>query len=210
MRLQNHSLPKPELELEYNDKHVPMDEAHVSEAICSVTDELAGCWKGILNTPLTLVVKKNDVLDLTMIDLPGITRVPIQGQPLDIYDQVVNTIMEYIKHEESIILNVLSVIVDFSTCESIRMSHSVDKTGARTLAVVTKVDMFPEGLCGKVNADDVNISHGYVCVRNRIGDESYEEAREEEAKLFKTHKLLSNIDKSVIGIPVLAKKLVQL
>ncbi|KOM53633.1 hypothetical protein LR48_Vigan09g229200 [Vigna angularis] len=210
MRLQNHSHPKPELELEYNDKHVPTDEAHVSEAICAATDELAGYGKGISNTPLTLIVKKNGVPDLTMIDLPGITRVPVQGQPLDIYDQVVNTIMEYIKPEESIILNVLSAAVDFSTCESIRMSQTVDKTGARTLAVVTKVDKSPEGLHEKVNADDVNIGLGYVCVRNRIRDESYEEAREEEAKLFKTHKLLSNIDKSIVGIPVLAEKLVQL
>ncbi|BAT87249.1 hypothetical protein VIGAN_05059800 [Vigna angularis var. angularis] len=210
MRLQNHSHPKPELELEYNDKHVPTDEAHVSEAIFAATDELAGSGKGISNTPLTLIVKKNGVPDLTMIDLPGITRVPVQGQPLDIYDQVVNTIMEYIKPEESIILNVLSAAVDFSTCESIRMSQTVDKTGTRTLAVVTKVDMFPDGLCEKVNADDVNIGLGYVCVRNRIGDESYEEAREKEAKLFKTHKLLSNIDKSIVGIPVLAEKLVQL
>jgi len=210
MRLQNHSLPKPVLELEYNNKHVPTDEAHVSKAICDATDELAGYGKGISNTPLTLVVKKNGVPDLTMIDLPGITRVPVQGQPTDIYDQIVNIIMEYIRPHESIILNVLSAAVDFPTCESIRMSQSVDKTGERTLAVVTKVDMFPEGLLEKVTADDVNIGLGYVCVRNRIGDESYEEAREEEAKLFKTHTLLSNIDKSIVGIPVLAEKLVRL
>ncbi|QCD76915.1 dynamin GTPase [Vigna unguiculata] len=88
--------------------------------------------------------------------------------------------------------------------------HSVDKTGERTLAVVTKVDLFPEGLREKVTADDVNIGLGYVCVRNRVGDESYEEAREIEAKLFRTHALLSNIDKSIVGIPVLAEKLVQL
>ncbi|XP_027931819.1 dynamin-related protein 4C-like [Vigna unguiculata] len=210
MRLQNHSLHEPELELEYNCKRVPTDEAHVSEAICDATDELAGSGKGISNTPLTLIVKKNGVPDLTMIDLPGIARVPVQGQPKDVYDQIMKIIMEYIRPEESIILNVLSAAVDFSTYESIKMSQSVDKTGERTLAVVTKVDMPPEGLREKVTANDVNIGLGYVCVRNRIGDESYEEAREEEAKLFKTHTLLSNIDKSIVGIPVLADKLVQL
>ena len=130
------------------------------------------------------MVKKNGVPDLTMIDLPGITRVPVHGQPEDIYEQIRDTIMEYIKPEESIILNVLSATVDFSTCESIRMSQQVDKTGERTLAVVTKADKAPEGLLEKVTADDVNIGLGYVCVRNRINDESYEEAREEEASLF--------------------------
>lgn len=54
--------------------------------------------------------------------------------------------MEFIKPEESIILNVLSATVDFPTCESIRMSQSVDRTGDRTLAVVTKSDKAPEGL----------------------------------------------------------------
>ncbi|CAJ1962041.1 unnamed protein product [Sphenostylis stenocarpa] len=210
MRLQNHSLPKPEMVLEYNAKTMSTDEAHVSEAIRVATDELAGGGKGISNTPLTLVVKKNGVPDLTMVDLPGITRVPVHGQPEDIYDQIKDIIMEYIRPEESIILNVLSATHDFSTCESIRMSQGVDTTGERTLAVVTKVDIFPEGLYEKVISDDVNIGLGYVCVRNRIGDESYEASREEEAKLFKTHTYLSKIDKSMVGIPVLAQKLVQL
>ncbi|KAK7303006.1 hypothetical protein RJT34_13905 [Clitoria ternatea] len=210
MRLQNHSLDKPELFLEYNDKTVFTDEAHVSDAIRIATDELAGHGKGISNTPLTLVVKKNGVPDLTMVDLPGITRVPVRGQPEDIHDQIVSIIMEYIRPEESIILNVLAATVDFSTCESIRMSQTVDRTGERTLAVVTKADKAPEGLHEKVTVDDVNIGLGYVCVRNRIGDESYEEARIEEAKLFRTHPLLSKIDKSIVGIPVLAQKLVQI
>ncbi|KAA8538985.1 hypothetical protein F0562_025677 [Nyssa sinensis] len=90
------------------------------------------------------------------------------------------------------------------------MSQRVDKTGSRTLAVVTKVDKAPEGLLEKVTADDVNIGLGYVCVRNRIGDESYEEARIEEAKLFDTHPLLSKIDKSLVSIPVLAQKLAEM
>ncbi|KAG2410316.1 hypothetical protein LR48_Vigan01g040100 [Vigna angularis] len=209
MRLQNHPLPSPELVLEYNGKSIMTDEANVSHAINCATEELAGHGKGISNNPLTLVVKKNGVPDLTMVDLPGITRVPVHGQPENIYDQIKDIIMEYIKPEESIILNVLSASVDFTTCESIRMSQSVDKTGLRTLAVVTKADKSPEGLLEKVTADDVNIGLGYVCVRNRIGDESYEEARIQEAMLFDSHKLLSKIDKSIIGIPVLAQKLVQ-
>ncbi|KAG5539881.1 hypothetical protein RHGRI_020187 [Rhododendron griersonianum] len=155
---------------------------------------------GISNTPLTLVVKKRGVPDLTMVDLPGITRVPVHGQPEDIYEQISGIIMEYIKPEESIILKVLSATVDFPTCESIRMSQRVDKTGERTLAVVTKADKAPE----------VNIGLGYVCVRNRIGDESYEEARVEETGLFQTHPLLSKIDESMVGVPVLAQKLVQI
>ncbi|MED6157352.1 hypothetical protein PIB30_022319 [Stylosanthes scabra] len=209
MRLQNHPHPEPELVLEFNGKTVSTDEENVSDAINTATDELAGNAKGISNTPLTLVVKKNGVPDLTMVDLPGITRVPVHGQPENIYDQIKDIIMEYIKPEESIILNVLSATVDFTTCESIRMSQTVDKTGLRTLAVVTKADKSPEGLLEKVTADDVNIGLGYVCVRNRIGDESYEEARMEEEMLFESHPMLSKIDKAIVGVPVLAQRLVQ-
>lgn len=88
-------------------------------------------------------MKKSGAPDLTMVDLPGITRVPVKGQPENIYEQISGMIINYIKPQESIILNVLSATVDFTTCESIRMSRQVDKTGERTLAVVTKADMAP-------------------------------------------------------------------
>ncbi|KAL3742167.1 hypothetical protein ACJRO7_017622 [Eucalyptus globulus] len=211
MRLQdNPHADRPELYLEFNGKVVHTKEDNISVAINDATDEIAGHGKGISNAPLTLVVKKDGVPDLTMVDLPGITRVPVHGQPEDIYERISEMIMEYIRPEESIILNVLSATVDFSTCESIRMSQMVDKTGKRTLAVVTKGDKAPEGLLEKVTADDVNIGLGYVCVRNRIGDESYGEARLEEAKLFETHPLMCKIDKSIVGVPVLAQKLTQI
>ncbi|XP_073128400.1 dynamin-related protein 4C [Henckelia pumila] len=210
MRLENHLHPQPEIYLEFDGRVVPTDEQHISNAIIAATDEIAGNGKGISNTPLTLIVKKNGVPDLTMVDLPGITRVPVHGQPEDIYEQISKIIMEFITPEESVILNVLSASVDFTTCESIRMSQKVDKNGDRTLAVVTKADKSPEGLLEKVTADDVNIGLGYVCVRNRIGDESYDEARAKEAKLFETHPLLSSISKAMVGIPVLAQKLVQI
>lgn len=210
MRLQDHPNTQPELQLEYLGKVVSTDEIHTAEAIADATVEIAGNSKGISHTPLTLMVKKKGVPDLTMVDLPGITRVPVRGQPEDIYEQISAIINEYISPEESIILNVLSATVDFPTCESIKMSQGVDKAGARTLAVVTKSDKAPEGLLEKVTTDDVKIGLGYVCVRNRIGDESYEEARAEESRLFETHPLLSKIDKSIVGIPVLAQKLVEI
>ncbi|KAL5577015.1 hypothetical protein UlMin_018714 [Ulmus minor] len=219
MRLQNSSNPHPELFLEYQGKVIPIQEDKVAEAINTTTyfdripnttEEIAGDGKGISKTPLTLTVKKESVPDLTTVDLPGIVRVPIGDQPKDIGDQIKNIIMEYIKPEESIILNVLLATIDFLTCESIGMSQSVDKSGERTLAIVTKADKALEGLLKKVTANNVNIGLGYVCVRNRIGDESYDEARQEEATLLETHPFLFKIDKSIVGVPVLAQKLVQI
>ncbi|KAK8971284.1 Dynamin-related protein 4C [Platanthera guangdongensis] len=211
MRLQDDpSRSTPLLHLEYHERVIKTTEEDITLAIEIATSEIAGSGKGISDTPLTLVVRKKGVPDLTMVDLPGITRVPVHGQPENIYEQISGIIMRYIQPAESIILNVLSASVDFPTCESIRMSQQVDRTGERTLAVVTKADKWPEGLLEKVTADDVNIGLGYVCVRNRIGAESYEEARASEADLFNSHHLLSRIDKSIVGIPVLAQRLMHI
>ena len=117
--------------------------------------------------PITLTVSRPDLPDLTLVDLPGIVRVPIGDQPPDIYDQISKMIRHYIEPEESIILNVLSAQVDFPTCESIVMSAKADKSGMRTLAVVTKSDRAPEGLFEKVTENAVPIGLGYVLVCNR-------------------------------------------
>ncbi|KAG8096710.1 hypothetical protein GUJ93_ZPchr0013g35048 [Zizania palustris] len=212
MRLQDDpSADSAKLQLEYsNGRVVTTSEAQVADAINAATAEIAGSGKGISDAPITLVVRKRGVPDLTLVDLPGITRVPVKGQPDDIYDQIARIIKEYIAPKESIILNVLSATVDFPTCESIRMSQQVDRTGERTLAVVTKADKAPEGLLEKVTMDEVNIGLGYVCVRNRIGEETYDQARVEEERLFKYHPLLSKIDESMVGIPVLAQRLMQI
>jgi len=131
MRLQNQPNPdaEPTYELEYMGRTVQTDEAHVAEDVECATHQIAGDAKGISNTPITLLVEKHGVPDLTMVDLPGITRIPVRGQPQNIHQLVREMIMEYITPEETIILNVLSATVDFSTCESIMLSQSVDKTG---------------------------------------------------------------------------------
>ncbi|OWM86123.1 hypothetical protein CDL15_Pgr010947 [Punica granatum] len=94
MRLQNHPCPDPELYLEFNGKHVETDEDNVTFAISSATEEIAGHQKGISNTPLTLVVKKDGVPDLTMVDLPGITRLHNNVAELNKMPKVLSTVAE--------------------------------------------------------------------------------------------------------------------
>ncbi|KAL8264304.1 hypothetical protein R6Q59_022434 [Mikania micrantha] len=86
--------PVPEFVLEFQKKTVKIsEESQISEAISKATVEIAGDSKGISNVPLTLVVKKKGVPDLTMVDLPGITRVPVGDQPKDIYEQISGTLL---------------------------------------------------------------------------------------------------------------------
>ena len=84
----------------------------------SVTEKIAGTSEGICDTPITLHVKNIDGLDLTMVDLPSISRLPE-----DMYQQISKIIMQYISPKENIILNVLSATEDFLSSKSMKMSQ---------------------------------------------------------------------------------------
>lgn len=187
-----------------------IEESEITEKIKYATKVIAGDGYGISDTPITLEVVREGAPDLTMVDLPGITRVAIAGQPPDIHEEICEIIMRYIKPEASIILNVISADVDFSTCESIKLSKLVDERGERTLAVVTKCDRTPDGLRERVTMNAVGIRLGFVCVVNGVGNETYENARKKEKVLFDSHPKLKHIEKSMVGIPVLATKLMQI
>lgn len=62
---------------------------------------LAGDGVGICDDLISLEITSPDVCDLTLIDLPGITRVPVKGQPEDIGDQVKNKKDDFIKQQMS-------------------------------------------------------------------------------------------------------------
>lgn len=51
-------------------------------------DKIAGVGVGISEKLISLQISSPDVPDLTLIDLPGITRVAVKGQPENIGDQV--------------------------------------------------------------------------------------------------------------------------
>lgn len=51
-------------------------------------DEMAGPGVGISNELISLQIISANVPDLTLIDLPGIARVAVKGQPENIGDQV--------------------------------------------------------------------------------------------------------------------------
>jgi hypothetical protein len=60
----------------------------VRRQIEAETDRLAGTNKGISSEPIYLKVFSRNVVNLTLVDLPGITKVPVGEQPPDIEDQV--------------------------------------------------------------------------------------------------------------------------
>jgi len=106
---------------------------------------MAGGNKGISPEPISLKIFSNRVVDLTLVDLPGIIKVPVGDQPLDIEAQIHTLVLKYIYNPNSIILAVTPANTDFATSEALKLAKEVDKDGKRTLAVITKLDLMDAG-----------------------------------------------------------------
>jgi hypothetical protein len=69
------------------------------------------------------------VLNLTLIDLPGLTKVPIGDQPADIEQQIKAMIMQFIKRESCLILAVTPANTDLANSDALKMAKEVDLQG---------------------------------------------------------------------------------
>ncbi|KAI7905988.1 Dynamin central region-domain-containing protein [Cokeromyces recurvatus] len=117
----------------------------VKKEIISETNRIAGTNKGISKNPIHLKIYSVNVLNLTLIDLPGLTKFPLGDQPQDISTQINNLVFDYIAKPSSIILAVTPANVDLANSDSLKLARQVDPTGQRTIAVLTKLDLMDAG-----------------------------------------------------------------
>lgn len=78
------------------------------------------------------------VLNLTLIDLPGLTKVPIGDQPVDIEAQIKGMIMQFIKRDSCLILAVTPANTDLANSDALKMAKEVDPQGNNCEAVSWK------------------------------------------------------------------------
>ncbi|KAG8530837.1 uncharacterized protein KY384_004194 [Bacidia gigantensis] len=164
----------------------------VKREIESETARIAGNNKGINRQPINLKIYSPHVLSLTLVDLPGLTKVPIGDQPSDIEKQTRNLISEYIAKPNSLILAVSPANVDIVNSEALKLARYVDPMGKRTIGVLTKVDLMDHG----TNALDIlsgrvyPLKLGFIGVVNRSqqdiqGNKSLADALQDEADFFR-------------------------
>lgn len=104
------------------------------------TTILAGSNKGITNQEI--ILKEYTLLyNLTLVDLPGFTKVLVEDQPIDINKQILTLIVSYAKQSNSIILAVVTASTDPSTSQSLQITKELDPDVSRTIAVVIKLDL---------------------------------------------------------------------
>lgn len=185
----------------------------VKREIENETARIAGSNKGINRQPINLKIYSPHVLSLTLVDLPGLTKVPIGDQPTDIEKQTRNLISEYIAKPNSIILAVSPANVDIVNSEALKLARHVDPMGRRTIGVLTKIDLMDHG----TNALDIlsgrvyPLKLGFIGVVNRSqhdiqGNKSLAEALKSEADFFKHNPAYRNMANRC-GTQFLAKSL---
>lgn len=70
---------------------------------------------------------------MSLVDLPGMTRVPVKGQPDDIAAKLKQLIMKYIHNPSCIILAVSAANSDLANSDAIALARAADPDGVRTI-----------------------------------------------------------------------------
>ncbi|XP_069460372.1 dynamin-2 isoform X3 [Ambystoma mexicanum] len=166
----------------------------VRQEIEAETDRVTGNNKGISPVPINLRVYSPHVLNLTLIDLPGITKVPVGDQPADIEYQIKDMILQFISRESCLILAVTPANSDLANSDALKMAKEVDPQGLRTIGVITKLDLMDEGTDAREILENklLPLRRGYIGVVNRSqkdidGRKDIKAALAAERKFFLSH-----------------------
>lgn len=189
------------------------DFALVRQEIQDETDRVTGKTKQISPVPIHLSIYSPNVVNLTLIDLPGLTKVAVEGQPESIVEDIEDMVRSYVEKPNCIILAISPANQDIATSDAIKLAREVDSSGDRTFGVLTKLDLMDKG----TNALDVlegrayRLQHPWVGVVNRSQAEINRSvdmmaARRKEHEYFATSPDYSHLS-SKMGSEYLAKLL---
>ncbi|XP_065119272.1 dynamin-2 isoform X2 [Paramisgurnus dabryanus] len=194
-------------------KFVDFDE--VRTEIEAETDRITGSNKGISPIPINLRVYSPNVLNLTLIDLPGMTKIAVGDQPPDIEHQIRDMILQFTTRESCLILAVTPANTDLANSDALKMAKEVDPQGLRTIGVITKLDLMDEGTDARDILENklLPLRRGYIGVVNRSqkdidGRKDIRAALAAERKFFLSHPSYRHMAERM-GTPHLQKTLNQ-
>ena len=189
----------------------------VRETIEALTDEVCKTNKNIIDKPIVLNVYSQTCPDLTLVDLPGVTRVPIGDQPKNIEQITKDMARRYAEDPLTIILCVIAANSDIATSDGLKLAKEIDTTGSRTIGVLTKLDIMDAGTDARkaLMNEEIPLKLGYVGVKNRskqdlINKLSMAETSRKEREFFKSHPAYKNLPPGRLGTDVLINKLTKI
>ncbi|XP_029300761.1 dynamin-1a isoform X7 [Cottoperca gobio] len=166
----------------------------VRQEIEGETERITGANKGISPVPINLRVYSPHVLNLTLVDLPGMTKVPVGDQPADIEAQIKEMLMQFVTKENCLMLAVSPANSDLANSDALKIAKEVDPQGMRTIGVITKLDLMDEGTDAKDILENklLPLRRGYIGVVNRSqkdidGRKDINAAMGAERKFFLSH-----------------------
>ncbi|XP_047228076.1 dynamin-1a isoform X7 [Girardinichthys multiradiatus] len=187
----------------------------VRQEIEAETDRITGANKGISPVPINLRVYSPNVLNLTLVDLPGMTKVPVGDQPADIESQIREMLMQFVTKENCLMLAVSPANSDLANSDALKIAKEVDPQGMRTIGVITKLDLMDEGTDAKDILENklLPLRRGYIGVVNRSqkdidGRKDINAAIAAEKKFFLSHPAYRHLAERM-GTPYLQKVLNQ-
>ncbi|CAK6972671.1 dynamin-1a isoform X1 [Scomber scombrus] len=194
-------------------KFIDFDE--VRQEIEAETDRATGANKGISPVPINLRVYSPHVLNLTLVDLPGMTKVPVGDQPADIESQIREMLMQFVTKDNCLMLAVSPANSDLANSDALKIAKEVDPQGLRTIGVITKLDLMDEGTDAKEILENKHLPlrRGYIGVVNRSqkdidGRKDINAAMAAERKFFLSHPAYRHLADRM-GTPYLQKTLNQ-
>ncbi|XP_055730328.1 dynamin-1 isoform X10 [Salvelinus fontinalis] len=179
------------------------------------TDRITGQNKGISPVPINLRVYSPHVLNLTLVDLPGMTKVPVGDQPVDIEQQIRDMLYQFVTKDNCLLLAVSPANSDLANSDALKIAKEVDPQGQRTIGVITKLDLMDEGTDAREILENklLPLRRGYIGVVNRSqkdidGKKDITAAMAAERKFFLTHPGYRHLAERM-GTPYLQKTLNQ-
>jgi len=146
------------------------DFREVRAEIEAETDRLLGAnTKSVSAEPIVLSVRSKDVPNLTLVDVPGLTKVPTADQPPSVVRDIESMVKKFVTPPDVIVVAVSPANADIATSDGVRIAREVDPGLARTVGVLTKLDLMDRGtdasevLAGRA----VRLKLGWCAVVNR-------------------------------------------
>ena len=217
LRLNKNKSGEPYIFFENDLNNKITDFTGIKDKITNLTNSICGNGKNILDKPLIINIYSPTCPDLTILDLPGISKVPIGDQPKNIEEITKNMTIKYIINPYTIILCAISANQDITISDGLYLSKQFDYLGERTLSVLTKVDLMDKGTnCKEILSNKlIPLKYGYIAVKNRskldsINNISVKEGLEKEKIFFENNETYNKMNKKIFGTQSLINKIVEI
>lgn len=160
--------------------------------------------KDVRDEPIFMTIHKHGLVDMLLIDLPGMTEIAVDGQPQELPQTIEDLVKKYAQRSGNLIMAVSSATADIATSKALKIAREVDPHGERSIAVFTKMDMLSgdDAVRQILDNSQFPLRHGYFGIICKQSDP--DSRRVEEEAFVEAHGLASSAN---FGTTCLAKRL---